>query len=554
MKVIVATEDTGGLEDISFYIGTNTSVKGSVKPNITPFATAGRSAYVQRMVVVRLREKEYICIARKGGQVQLYDVQPPYSLFMEWRDVSHQPNDAFVGLEYVEGKLSSCTSRGKLVMRDLQSNKIALDYHTRLGDRLDSYRLDVRRANSAQTLGESVNAYRVHPKRPDIIAFGGKEQELEINLIENIQPTQSVPSEADEEGAANNIPTQSIDDDRTERKWVLTPSPRNGSTLIRRKLWRAKNVRNDSLDLRVPVWVSDIRFLDIDRVGDARSEYDFRVAITTRFGHVRLYETRISRKPIMNVEVGEHPLTALVPSGLSADEVVICDTHSTIAEFDLVGGRIGGHFKSGSTGAVLCMDTLVPDESIVNAVKQEEKEEGNEESGDDIMPQQRAEDKPLLATGGLDRYLHVYDVGTRQLVGRIYVGAKLSAVCIVDGRREAPTEENVSEREESESESESAEEGNDKMSSRKKSRKVKVKKEEDEDAEGPNGGWRKRKEGDNDDDEGEASESSSQRGGRGKRVRFAGRREGDKDEEEDADADADSVWQMLEEDDSSSSK
>ncbi|KAK9386393.1 hypothetical protein V1515DRAFT_604471 [Lipomyces mesembrius] len=399
MKVLVAAEDSGSLKDISFPFGTNTSVQQSTQPTITTFASAGRSSYVQRMIIAKLNTgKEYICIARKGGIIQLYDVNPPHALFVEWKDMTHPPDDAFVGLEYVEGKLSSCTATGKLIMRDLHSiSDSTNDYYT--------------------LLGEPINAFRVHPRQPNIIAYGGKERELEISVIENIcrrESDSTTDSESDQSSS-----------------WYIAAIP-TGRTLSRRKLWKAKNVKNDELDLRVPVWISDIRFLDVNR----NSDTDFRLAISTRFGHVRVYETKYSRKPIVNVEVGDHPLIALSPC-INDHEIIYCDTNSTTARFNLINGRKGGHY-SGAAGSVLCLDSFLPQQDGAMI-------EGNEDVASSVA-RVPSGDVPLLATGGLDRFLRIYNLQTRELVAKVFVGAKLSAVCIVDGNSTVPSEP-VSERE-----------------------------------------------------------------------------------------------------------
>lgn len=252
---------------------------------------------------------------------------------------------------------------------------------------------------------------------------------------------------------------------------------------------------------------------------DAQLINDFRVAVTTRFGHVRLYETSKSRRPLVNVEVGEHPLVALVPTAKD-NEVVFCDTHATTAKFDVVSGRKIGHY-SGSTGSILCLDTFLP-----KKVKEEEDDEEERNLMVRLPPMAQA-NTPLLATGGLDRYLNVYNLDTRQLVGKIYVGTKLSAVCIVDGSSTAVNGSGLSEQE---SEYDDGEE---------ESSGVKVKAEKKGDKK-----MRKRK---HVDDGTSASESGSTRSSQTKHVRFVnGSGEEDNDDDED---DADSVWQMLSEDD-----
>ncbi|XP_039583436.1 WD repeat-containing protein 74 [Passer montanus] len=72
-------------------------------------------------------------------------------------------------------------------------------------------------------------------------------------------------------------------------------------------LFRAKNVRNDWLDLRVPVWERDLHFLPGSQ----------RVVTCTGHGQVRLYDpSSPQRRPVLDATFGEAPLTALaLPAG-----------------------------------------------------------------------------------------------------------------------------------------------------------------------------------------------------------------------------------------------
>ncbi|KAJ8099309.1 hypothetical protein POJ06DRAFT_198699 [Lipomyces tetrasporus] len=477
MKVLVAAEDSGSLKDISFPFGTNTSIQQSAQPTITTFASAGRSSYVQRMIIAKLKSgKEYICIARKGGIIQLYDINPPHALFVEWKDMMHPPDDAFVGLEYVEGKLSSCTATGKLVMRDLHSISDSTNHYYTL-------------------LGEPINAFRVHPNQPNVVAYGGKERELEVSVIDNLyrrEPDSNADSESDQSSS-----------------WCIAATP-TGRALSRRKLWKAKNVKNDELDLRVPVWISDIRFLDVNR--DSTS--DFKLVVSTRFGHVRVYETKYSRKPIVNVEVGDHPLIALSPY-TSDTEIIYCDTNSTTARFNVINGRKGGHY-SGAAGSILCLDSFFPDqESVSSTISTSDDSNSRESSRQSSMARTASGDVPLLATGGLDRFLRVYNLQTRELVAKVFVGTKLSAVCIVDGSSTVPSEP-LSERE--------SDEEDDRVTTDGGRKRRKALKTEDED-----------------DEEDSVADEDASKKGRKKRVRLHDEEASDDDDEDDID----DVWNLL---------
>ncbi|KAK9481050.1 hypothetical protein V1514DRAFT_324083 [Lipomyces japonicus] len=406
MKVLVAAEDSGSLKEISFPPGTNTSIQGTSEPDITTFATAGRTSYVQRLTLASIKGKDYICVARKGGVVELYD-QDSHELFFSQVQQSVVAEDAFIGLQFVHGLLFTCTSAGVLRVIDLHDHKRGAEiYTTNLvetsssssGSNIHHHHNNNNNNNSSNSnilqQTRSISAFRVHPQRPNIVAFGGKDFELEINELKNV--------------VANN-------DERDDARWKIIP---NDSKIIpRQKLWKAKNVKNDELDLRVPVWVSDVWFLDVDDNAAADSLNDhFRLVISTRFGHVRVYETSSSRKPILNVEVGEHPLVALTVTD-SDREVVFGDTHGTTARFSLITGRKLGHYV-GAGGSVLSLDTFI--------------ESSNKTNNNDDDDDGENHDNKFIATGGLDRFLRVYRMQSRELVGKVYVGTKVSAVKILD--------------------------------------------------------------------------------------------------------------------------
>ena len=70
--------------------------------------------------------------------------------------------------------------------------------------------------------------------------------------------------------------------------------------------FRARNVKNNFLDIRVPIWISDICFPD--------SLSPAQVCVVSRHSHVRLYDTREGgqqRRPVRELEFPEESLTAV---------------------------------------------------------------------------------------------------------------------------------------------------------------------------------------------------------------------------------------------------
>ncbi len=58
--------------------------------------------------------------------------------------------------------------------------------------------------------------------------------------------------------------------------------------------FEAKNVPQDKLRLRVPVWITCLSFLGADN----------KVVTGTAYKHMRVYDTKADRRPIMSIDIG----------------------------------------------------------------------------------------------------------------------------------------------------------------------------------------------------------------------------------------------------------
>ncbi|KAG8228928.1 hypothetical protein J437_LFUL007320 [Ladona fulva] len=68
-------------------------------------------------------------------------------------------------------------------------------------------------------------------------------------------------------------------------------------------IFKAKNVPHNYLELRVPIWVSDIAFMPDGQ----------KIATCSRHGHLRLYDPKAQRRPVLNMQIPEQALTAISP-------------------------------------------------------------------------------------------------------------------------------------------------------------------------------------------------------------------------------------------------
>ncbi|XP_050036259.1 WD repeat-containing protein 74 [Dermacentor andersoni] len=188
-------------------------------------------------------------------------------------------------------------------------------------------------------VGADVYRMRQHPRKEGIVATGGKENELKLWDLENLE----------------------------------TP------------VFTAKNVKNDFLDLRVPVWVTDMDFMnDSEKI----------IAIT---GHhqVRVYDpSSRQRRPVVDFEFDEYPLTCLSLTP-RPEQVVVGNSHGRVALLDIRRKGMVHVYKgvAGSIRSVCCHPSL-----------------------------------PLVASCGLDRFVRVHDLHSRLLVTKLYLKSRLNCL------------------------------------------------------------------------------------------------------------------------------
>ncbi|KZV91057.1 WD40 repeat-like protein [Exidia glandulosa HHB12029] len=105
------------------------------------------------------------------------------------------------------------------------------------------------------------------------------------------------------------------------------------SELLPGETWRAQNVPNDELNLRVPVHVTSLCYL-----GDASKSNE--IVTGTSFGAVRQYDTRTKRRPVANwTEVVKKGGISRMERGVSEHDVFLADERGQLFALDLRNGK-----------------------------------------------------------------------------------------------------------------------------------------------------------------------------------------------------------------------
>ncbi|PRP81035.1 WD repeat-containing protein [Planoprotostelium fungivorum] len=95
------------------------------------------------------------------------------------------------------------------------------------------------------------------------------------------------------------------------------------SLALNTPLWTAKNVAHDKLDMRVPVNITEICYLQ-DRTPNL-------IATGTASGHMRLYDTNAQRKPILDKEISKFQMTRMI--GTKDGNSIFCaDTRGKVLQ------------------------------------------------------------------------------------------------------------------------------------------------------------------------------------------------------------------------------
>lgn len=415
-------------------------------PNTTTFGAEGRISYVQKIITCKLDSgKEYVCIAdsfdisltsqitvaRKGGVVQMYDLNS-LQLEREWKGHCKEVNDPIIGLEFLNDHLYTCSAMGRVIVRDLLDEDSEFSYwYTKIR--------------------EPVSAFRIHPNQPDIVASGGKDKDLEVVQLMSPQASDSRLGMVRANWFMQMIHNEDVGHQRLRTKWQAKRNP-------------------NEFEFRPQVWVSDIQFLDTSRP----THLGWRLAASTRYGEINIYETASSKRPVLSVMVSDYPLVNLWFGG-NERELLYTNTQNGVGVFDSVTGKVvkmkgeagtsmlhvSAAYKDGkpefpeiqgprigaSSQSILypeeenSMDSSTQTDSQNSTATQEISASRTASPVSVSMPSVTA--GPIMVSGGLDTYLRVYDLQAAQMVSKINTNAKISDVWIIDAGPMPRPEENI---------------------------------------------------------------------------------------------------------------
>ncbi|WCJ36229.1 Transducin/WD40 repeat-like superfamily protein [Euphorbia peplus] len=155
----------------------------------------------------------------------------------------------------------------------------------------------------------------------------------------------------------------------------------------RSKIWTAKSPPKNSLGIFTPTWFTSATFLNKDD--------HHKFAAGTNSHQVRLYDTSAQRRPVISFDFRETPIKA-VTADQDGHTIYVGNGTGDLASFDIRTGKLLGCFLGKCSGSI---------RSIA-----------------------RHPDLPVIASCGLDSYLRLWDVNTRQLLSSVFLKQHLTNV------------------------------------------------------------------------------------------------------------------------------
>nr|XP_034196021.1 WD repeat-containing protein 74 [Osmia lignaria] len=168
-----------------------------------------------------------------------------------------------------------------------------------------------------------------------------------------------------------------------------------------KQVFQAKNVPPDWLQLRVPVWISDMDFIPTTE----------NIVTVGRYGHVSVYDPKTQRRPVIQLQLKDEAITTL--STMPREKQIIIGT---------------------GKGKMKLVDLRKPSK-VLNTYK------GFLGSVTGIAC---STSEPYVVSVSLDRYLRIHHIDTKQLLRKVYLTSRISSILLHSGFS-LPKENNVNE-------------------------------------------------------------------------------------------------------------
>ncbi|ORZ37834.1 hypothetical protein BCR44DRAFT_1497841 [Catenaria anguillulae PL171] len=336
MHILVGTEG-GQLKSIPYGAGTSTAIarQQSLVPiqpgarsaaefaakaansQVTTYGNLDKAAGITHLASVHMCGRDLVLIARKNGTVDVWDHaltgNPELTPLLvsvavyEESEMEGKTKDEMEKMKEVVGleALSDDTFYAVTRTGTLSAFTLSL-YVATSEDETDT--MDVVSTTRISLGGANLDRVRSCPGHPHLLALGGKDRDLSI-LDLNLALDKAAPKKGD-------VRFNGLGVEPTKWNGELNPT----------FVWFAKNLPNDMLDLAIPIWITDLRFVNAE---------GSKLATCTMYHEVKFYNTATNRRPLAVVYTGDYPLRSLSTIPSRPTEVLASDAKGAIHHISL---------------------------------------------------------------------------------------------------------------------------------------------------------------------------------------------------------------------------
>lgn len=377
MRFLVSADETGSIKELYASRGVDTSKKESILPKLLQnFLQPGEHSNVRNRVVhFRQYNHSWLVATRFGGMVSIYDLasETAECLLLHTYALPVDSLDRPISL---------------LTFEEHEFIMVAFESGVLFVIRLDATFL--RPPLRLQVCDNSKNtkplcAFVANPYAAGVFAYGGKETDLKVIRMFL---------------ASRKFEDSDFSDAACWKTKVL---------------FAAENVEPDHLGIVCPIDISAILFQK------EAPKKGFCLVTATKTGHIHKYNTVEDQVPIGSYKVCENPILTMNFATEAQHQVIVTDKHTFVARLSLVEVNAKGQRIVSASAGTFYRPTL--------KVLGKYTEGGNTGAifGVDISL-----DANIVAFGGLDRYLRVFDITSRKLLCKVYLGTQVSCLEIMD--------------------------------------------------------------------------------------------------------------------------
>lgn len=402
MRFLVSADEIGNIKEIYASRGVDTSKKDGKQPKLVQnFLQLGDHTNVRnRVVEFKQYGHNWLIASRLGGFVSIYDLASEstecsllhtYLLPVDSSDkpislLTFEQHD-FIMVAFESGTLFVIYFKDGAFLTEPLSIQI---YDTTAKEeppkKLKQYVRSWEKVDKGPT---ALCAFIHNPYSPGVFALGGRNCDLTIIRLF---------------GANKTFKESEFSSAKSWKPKVL---------------FEAENVEPDHLGIECPIHISRILFQK------NAPKKGFRLVTSTRTGHIRKYDTLEDTEPVGSYKVCERPILTMVFANEAQDQIIVSDQHTFVLHLSLVDIDAKAHkIVSASAGTF-----YKPSLKLLGKFS----EGGNTGAirGVDISV-----DSNIVCFGGLDRYLRVFDISTRKLLTKVYLGTQISYLEIMDDEDE----------------------------------------------------------------------------------------------------------------------